>query len=107
MTMRRICTLLSVSCIALAVWLEKAPASPGDLVASCEVEHAMGACGKYGVNWVGVCYGGNCMAGGCGCALQLEIIDGPWLINPATPCNASWICTAPETVDQTKPCVGS
>ncbi len=104
MMMRQICALLSLACIASAAWLEKAPASPGDLVASSEVEHAMGSgCGTYGTRtWL--CYGGNCMSGGCGCVFVNQIVPGTFGIDPAITCGTK-NCTIFQSVSGS--CTGS
>jgi len=70
----------------------------GQLVSHHEVEHAMGACGDFDIVAANICFGGNCMAGGCGCTRINRIIDGDSTIDPAVQCGTSIYCTAPQTI---------
>jgi len=83
------------------------PGCAGDCVSYSEVEHAMGSCGALGAVPVRICYGGNCMAGGCGCRMANPVIAGKYVILPANPCYTSIICTMPQAVDYSKTCAGS
>lgn len=95
--------VLSVYCLLTATAVGISGPAVGEAVAHSEVDDLMGQCADYGpYSWL--CYGGNCMAGGCGCVYTRRLDPGIYQINAAVPCATSWYCTTPQSVDYFKLC---
>ncbi|QDU36697.1 hypothetical protein Mal4_09850 [Maioricimonas rarisocia] len=91
--MKHIALLLAAFVIASPAFSE--PSAVGQSVSMQEADQLLGQCGDYGRYATWVCYGGNCMSGGCGCAHIQQIVAGPHKIADASPCASSYYCTAP------------
>lgn len=94
--------LVAVACAILGFAVATGWGSPGQAVPINEVERCMGSCATVDVyHTMNICYydaGTNTWCGGCGCSVINRMIPGFYKITDATPCDASWSCTAPQSV---------
>lgn len=96
--MKHFALLLAAVVLASPVFSE--PTAVGQSVSTQEANQVLGQCGDYGPIAVWVCYGGNCMSGGCGCVRIQQIVQGDYKIANAVPCGTSR-CTAPLDITNT------
>ena len=105
--MNRLLTFLAVACMVLGVFLVCASSIPGVVVPDDETTNLMGSkCYDWTPTPIYLCYGGNCMTGGCGCRRIYDTIDhgsySPILPTEVehgagTPCQDSGECTSAYT----------
>ncbi|QDU36695.1 hypothetical protein Mal4_09830 [Maioricimonas rarisocia] len=94
--MKHFAILLAAFAIASPAFSE--PSVVGQSVSIQEADQLLGQCADYGHLATWVCYGSNCMSGGCGCARIQSLVAGDYKQYPATPCDTSQYCTSPQDI---------
>ncbi|MEN6405333.1 MAG: hypothetical protein ABFC77_02565 [Thermoguttaceae bacterium] len=100
----------AVVCIAVGLFCVFSSGTPGVAVSANETAHLMGSditCSQFNTTRSYVCYGGNCMSGGCGCMIRYNLIAGDTTYTTTTvPCRDNINCTATRYQLTGTPCGG-